>query len=224
MTASAGTPSADDQAREAAYFRNHERRNRFPWSLYHQDLQRRVADAVTAHGSTPEVLVVGCGLEPYVEGAPPGAVFSGCDLDPRAVAQCQRLYPHLRDRMFVSVGPYQLFAEGELRQYDVVVAKEVIEHTLQPERWAQELARSVKPGGELVLTTPNYSIWSTLGLLERTALELVARRDGYSRKDIHPSRFTPARLRALDVGSDMTLVSVEATWTNWALVGRWRRS
>lgn len=215
--------SASDQAHEAAYFRNHERRNRFPWSLYHRDLQRRVARALTAHGSAPHVLVVGCGLEPYVEGAPPGTVFSGCDLDPRAVAQCQRLYPEMKERLFVSVGPYDLFAPGEEKTFDIVVAKEVIEHTLDPDRWARQLAGAVKAGGELVLTTPNYSLLSTLGILERTALEVVAWRDGYSRKDIHPSRFTPSRLRRLDVGPSMRLISVEATWTNWALVGRWQR-
>lgn len=218
------TATTDEQAREAAYFRNHERRNRFPWSLYHQDLQRRVARALSAHGEAPEVLVVGCGLEPYVEGAPRGAIFSGCDLDPRAIARCQELYPEMKDRLFVSVGPYELFAPGQERHFDIVVAKEVIEHTLEPTRWARELARAVKPGGELVLTTPNYSPLSTLGLLERTALELVAWRDGYSRKDIHPSRFTPSRLRKLDLGTEMRLVSVETTWTNWALVGRWRRT
>jgi 2-polyprenyl-3-methyl-5-hydroxy-6-metoxy-1,4-benzoquinol methylase len=209
--------------REAAYFKNHQRRNTFPWSLYHRDLQRRVGRALAEHGPAPEVLVVGCGLEPFVEGGPKDAVYSGCDLDPRAIERCQQLYPSMRERLFVCAGPYELFAGSAPQRFDVIIAKEVIEHVPEPARWARELARYVRPGGELILTTPNYSLLSSLAFLEYTVLEAVARRDGYSRLEIHPSKFTPRRLKQLNPGPGMRLVSVERTWTNWALVGRWKR-
>ncbi len=39
--------------------------------------------------------------------------------------------------------------------YDVVLATEVIEHVRQPPRAVAELARVLRPGGTLILTTPN---------------------------------------------------------------------
>lgn len=47
-------------------------------------------------------------------------------------------------------------------QFDVVVSCETIEHVPHPERAVAELARILRPGGHLVLTTPNYL--STIGL------------------------------------------------------------
>jgi SAM-dependent methyltransferase len=208
----------------AAYFANHARRTLFPWSLYHRDLAGRIAAVVRAHGHHPRVLVVGCGTEPYVEGGPEGATYHGCDLDPRAIDVCRGLYPAMADRLAVCPSGESLPDQGPFAApFDVVVAKEVIEHILTPEPWARTLAARVALGGSLVLTTPNYGTFSTLPLLEATVLELVARRDGYSRAHIHPSKFDRRRLAALDVGPGMGLTSVQQTWSGWALLGHWTR-
>lgn len=209
---------------EAVYFANHARRTRFPWSIYHEGLARRVADALHAHGPRPRVLTVGCGFEPRPDGAPALAECYGCDLDARVIETCVARAPSLAPYLAACPGPYELPSAGGFAEpFDVVLAKEVIEHTDDPTRWAQMLAARVKQGGELVLTTPNYGRFSTLPVLERTVLELVARRDGYSRAHIHPSKFDRARLAALDVGAGMKLRSVERTGFDWALVGRWVR-
>jgi 2-polyprenyl-3-methyl-5-hydroxy-6-metoxy-1,4-benzoquinol methylase len=42
--------------------------------------------------------------------------------------------------------------------FDVVLSTEVIEHTPDPERGVRELCRVVRPGGVLVLTSPNH-LW-----------------------------------------------------------------
>jgi 2-polyprenyl-3-methyl-5-hydroxy-6-metoxy-1,4-benzoquinol methylase len=207
-----------------AYFSNHRRRTRFPWSLYHDDLARRLAACVRASGASPRVLVVGCGLEPFIEDGPPGATYYGCDLDAHAIETCKSELPELRDRLAVCPSPTALPEEAAFREpFDVVVAKEVIEHVPEPTPWAEMLARKVRRGGSLVLTTPNYGRFSTLPLLEATVLEIVARRDGYSRRDIHPSRFDQASFAALETGPGMKLDRVEMTWTRWAMVGRWTR-
>jgi SAM-dependent methyltransferase len=207
-----------------AYFANHDRRDRFPWSLYHGDLAGRLAAIVRAYGEAPRVLVVGCGLEPYVGGGPRGALFFGCDLDPRTIAKCRDQYPEMRDRLAVCPSPTELpRGPGFDEPFDLVVAKEVIEHLEDPPAWAQMLARRVRVGGGLALTTPNYGRFSTLPLLESTVLELIARRDGYSRAHIHPSKFDPRSFAALDVGPGMHLVNVQLTWTRWAMVGHWTR-
>jgi SAM-dependent methyltransferase len=209
----------------AVYFTNHERRVRFPWSIYHRGLARRLAAVVRASGRSPRVLVVGCGLEPYVDGGPPAATYYGCDLDPRTIEACRAVYPEMSERLQLCPSPDSLPERGDFGGlFDVVVAKEVIEHIPEPAPWARLLARKVAPGGSLVLTTPNYGRLSTLPLLEATILELVARRDGFSRRHIHPSRFDAASLAALDTGPGMKLVGVETTFTRWAMVGRWTRT
>lgn len=204
------------------YFANHARRNRFPWSLYHGELAREVAAVVRSCGANPRVLVVGCGLEPVIEGAPVGARFFGCDIDERAIEECRALFPAMRERLAVCPSPYELpSADAFAGSFDVVVAKEVIEHTTDPEKWARALAARVAAGGALALTTPNYGFPSTLPLLEATVLEWIARRDGYSRKHIHPSKFDAKRLSSLDVGIQLERVAI--TKTRWALLGVWRR-
>ena len=209
---------------QAPYFDNHARRNRFPWSLYHSDLGRAIARVVREHGPTPRVLVVGCGLEPTVPGAPPGAELFGCDVDVRAIEACRALYPHMTSRLAVCPSENELPSVGELAgDFDIVLAKEVIEHLRDPGPWARALTRRVRIGGELVLSTPNYGWLSTLALLERTVLEWIARRDGYTRTHIHPSKFDRRTFAALDVGDGMDLVRVRVAPTGWTLLGRWRR-
>jgi SAM-dependent methyltransferase len=206
----------------AQYFANHDRRRRFPWSLYHRDLERRLAQAVRALRPGAKLLVVGCGLEPFVPGVD-GPRYYGADLDPGSIAACSARYPELEARLAVCPNAYELPSSGAFGvDFDAIVAKEVIEHLHDPERWMAMLAQRLAPGGELLITTPNYSRLSTLPLLEATLLELFARRDGYSRKHIHPSRFTRDRLRNLAVPG-LTIVQIESTLTRWALFARWRK-
>lgn len=206
------------------YFRNHDRRLKFPWSLYHRPIQNRLVRMMNARTSRITVLVVGCGLEPFVAGVP-SATFFACDTDQRAIDHCKKQFPEMRERLAACPDPYLLPTDkGFPRSFDVVLAKEVVEHLDEPARWAQELSERVAPSGELILTTPNYGWDSTLGLLERTLLELIARRDGYSRHDIHPSKFNRARLKALDVGSHMHLCEVQTVPSRWTLIGRWHRN
>jgi len=215
------------QDTEAPYFQNHDRGRRFPWSLYHRDLDRRLARAIgTSKSSQPRILVVGCGLEPQLdlEGRVANPLFFACDADARAVHECKARYPEMADRIAVCPSPNELPSEGDFaKPFDFVVAKEVVEHLREPEPWVQALAARVAVGGSLLLTTPNYGRLSLLGFLERTVLEVIARRDGYSRANIHPTKFNRRRLRRLDVGRGMRLERVEVTWTGWAMLGHWKR-
>jgi len=206
----------------APYFVNHARKDRFPWSVYHRPLIDGFGRAL---GGKPgaRVLVVGCGLEPFFPGVN-DVTFYGCDLDPQAIAESKRLFPEMKDRLAVCPSQNALPSEGEFAgDFDVVLAKEVVEHLPDPATWAKMLARRVKVGGTLLLSTPNYGLDSSLGILERTVLEWVARRDGYTRAHIHPSKFDARSLRVLDVGPGMELMGVEIPWTRWTLLGRWRR-
>jgi SAM-dependent methyltransferase len=61
--------------------------------------------------------------------------------------------------------------------FDVIWCSEVIEHLVSPEAFVRECTRTLRPGGKLVLTTPNSAFW----------LYPVARLFGMTPKDLqHP--------------------------------------
>jgi SAM-dependent methyltransferase len=64
------------------------------------------------------------------------------------------------------------FPDGE---FDLVLCTQVIEHLLEPERGAAELARVLRPGGRLVLTTDNSRTLSRVLNAPRTGLVLLLR-------------------------------------------------
>jgi 2-polyprenyl-3-methyl-5-hydroxy-6-metoxy-1,4-benzoquinol methylase len=70
------------------------------------------------------------------------------------------------------VGDIQSIAHADA-SFDTVISCETIEHVPEPVRAIRELARVLKPGGRLLLTTPNYL--GTMGLY-RGYLRLTGRR------------------------------------------------
>ena len=167
------------------YFANHERARQFPWTLYHAPLERDLARFLGGIGNG-DVLVVGCGLLHEVDAAPPGLRFTVADIDPRAVdAVLAR-----RDPRIVAghvVAPERPIALG--KRFAGIYAKEVVEHVHAWPAWLVGLRRALLPGGQLWLSTPNYGEpW--LPAIESTLLELIARRSGFSRRHIHPTRFS----------------------------------
>lgn len=175
------------------YFENHAHKLRFPWSLYHRPIISALGAAL---GSSlgPEVLNVGAG--PFFELRDVDAAgrnITVCDIDPRSVELARKLHgARLAAADLIEPSGALPYATG---RFDLVVSMDVIEHVPEPGLlpWLTEVFRVLKPGGLAFLTTPNYAS-KALTFLERTALELVARRQGFSRKELHPSKFTPARL------------------------------
>jgi SAM-dependent methyltransferase len=212
--------SADD------YFANHARARQFPWTLYHAPLERdltRFLAAVAADDPRGEVLVVGCGLLHELDGAPPGLRVTVCDIDARAVdAVLARHDPRVIGGAVVPAEqPLDRAGDGTWRaRFAAIYAKEVVEHVVAWPAWLGGLRRSLAPRGRLWLSTPNYGEpW--LPALEATALELVARRSGFTRRNIHPTRFSRGALvRGLrGVGFEELLVRVTPTrlaLTAWA--------
>jgi hypothetical protein len=177
------------------YFANHERARRFPWTLYHAPLERDLARflaRVAVDHPDGHVLVVGCGLLHELDAAPAGLRYTVVDIDPRAVdAVLARNDPRIAGGHVVA--PERPIALG--RRFAGIYAKEVIEHIHAWPAWLAGLRRALvpatatTPGGRLWLSTPNYGEpW--LPALESTVLELVARKDGFSRRHIHPTRFS----------------------------------
>ncbi len=199
------------------YFANHARARKFPWTLYHQPLERDLSRFLSEvdHG---EVLVVGCGLLHEIDAAPAGLRFHGVDIDARAGdAVLAKQDPRITGGTVVAAeAPIDLG-----RKFAAIYAKEVVEHVLAWPAWLAGLRRALIPGGRLWLSTPNYGEpW--LPAIESTLLELIARRDGFSRREIHPTRFSRSALsRGLrSVGFDE--VSSHVTPTRLAIVAHAR--
>jgi 2-polyprenyl-3-methyl-5-hydroxy-6-metoxy-1,4-benzoquinol methylase len=208
------------------YFANHARARQFPWTLYHQPLERDLArflrEVATEH-ATGEVLVVGCGLLHEIDAAPPGLAFHVVDIDERAVEAVLA-----RGDARISGGtvvPPEVPIDQSLRaagRFAAIYAKEVVEHVLAWPAWLVGLRRALVPGGRLWLSTPNYGEpW--LPAIESTVLELIARKSGFSRRHIHPTRFSRRSLRRGLRAAGFDDVEVSATPTRLALTS-WARA
>jgi len=193
------------------YFVNHAKARRFPWTLYHRPLEADLARFLADVRGT--VLVVGCGLLHELDVAPTGVEFVVADVDERAVeAVLERNDKRIVDGIVVA--PEQALAFRN--KFDAIYAKEVVEHVLAWPSWLAGLRRSLVHGGKLWLSTPNYGEpW--LPALESTVLELVARRDGFSRREIHPTRFSRRSLERGLRSAGFVDVEVHVTTTRLAL-------
>src|SRR6478735_367186 len=176
------------------YFTNHRFKLRFPWRLYHEPIVRELCSALSASVGA-EVLNLGSG--PFFELSElPGLRkrFTLCDIDPRALTVARDLHGSaLAGTDVLTPGaplPYRS------ARFDAVVSMDVIEHLVDPLPWLEDALRVCKPGGLLFLTTPNYASRS-LRAIENTALEAVARAQGFSRKQLHPSKLDAVSLLSL---------------------------
>jgi SAM-dependent methyltransferase len=204
------------------YFANHARARQFPWTLYHQPLERDLARflrQVAIEHPAGEVLIVGCGLLHELDAAPRGLGFHVADIDDRAVsAVLARGDGRITGGTVVS--PEAPIDLG--RRFAAIYAKEVVEHVRAWPAWLVGLRRALVPRGRLWLSTPNYGEpW--LPALEATVLELVARRSGFSRRELHPTRFTRGSLVRGLGGAGFAEVVVKATPTRLALTS-WSRA
>jgi hypothetical protein len=204
------------------YFANHARARKFPWTLYHGPIERDLArflQQVSVEHPTGEVLVVGCGLLHEIDAAPSGLTFHVCDIDERAVeAVLGRGDPRITGGTVVE--PEQPIDIG--RKFAGIYAKEVVEHVLAWPTWLVGLRRALVPSGRLWLSTPNYGEpW--LPAIESTVLEVVARRDGFSRRHLHPTRFSKSSFARGLRSAGFENVDVRVAPTRLALMG-WARA
>lgn len=208
--------------REASdYFRNHQNKLRFPWRLYHGPIVQALQRAV-AMSPGDELLNLGSGpfFElPLLERA--GRRFTVCDIDPRAVELAASLHGSQLSGADL-IEPAQPLPYRD-SSFHAVVSMDVVEHVPEPLPWLREALRVLKPGGLLFLTTPNYGS-CTLGLIEDTALEAVARAQGFSRRDLHPTKLDEPRLSRLLHEAGANSLQVEHIAFDWVLAAYARRN
>jgi SAM-dependent methyltransferase len=200
------------------YFSNHERARKFPWSLYHRPLEDSLAGFlrdVAARNARPDVLVVGCGLLHEADQMPANLRLHLVDIDPRAIeAVLARKDPRIVGGTVVSPdGPLELS-----QRFDAIYGKEVIEHVSNPGSYLRQLRAVLRENGRLWLSTPNYGEpW--LPLLESTFLEAVARASGYTRRGMHPSKFSRRTFARALADAGFSDVQVRTVSRRLALVG-----
>jgi SAM-dependent methyltransferase len=92
-------------------------------------------------------------------GQNPGHRFAGIDWSSDALRRARALdLTVLRG----GVSPYLPVADGAA---DVVIMSELIEHLVDPDGAVAEVRRVLRPGGSLLLSTPNLAAWYNRGLL-----------------------------------------------------------
>ena len=143
------------------------------WFQRHVVAYRYAADRVGGMN----VLDAGCG-EGYGSAllAERAAAVVGVDLERDVIEHAAQRYPDVR------------FETGDLATlgfpdaaFDAVVTFQVIEHLVSPRGFVAECARVLKPGGVLVLSTPNRLTFSPTGI----------------RNPFHTVEFAPAELRGV---------------------------
>jgi 2-polyprenyl-6-hydroxyphenyl methylase / 3-demethylubiquinone-9 3-methyltransferase len=115
------------------------------------------------HGLRPlegrSALDVGCGAGLLAEPlARLGATVTAIDAAPELIAAA-KLHAHEQGLEIY----YRVRAVEELEgRFDLVTAMEVIEHVADPIAFIASLSERLAPGGLLILSTPNATLWSRL--------------------------------------------------------------
>jgi SAM-dependent methyltransferase len=145
-----------------------------PW---YELVRERVGDVRDLH-----VLEVACGRGGFVrELRQKGAIVTGCDFSKAALCVGNQRVKGTGDG-----GVSCRFVQGDAQSlpfadavFDLVVSCETVEHLPDPASAISEMHRVTRPGGRLLLTTPNY--FNLMGLYE-----LYARIVHPGRKDDQP--------------------------------------
>ncbi|MGF6241001.1 GT2 family glycosyltransferase/SAM-dependent methyltransferase [Paraburkholderia sp. GAS38] len=106
-----------------------------------------------------DVLDVACG-EGYGSAiiARVAKTVTGVDISPEAVAHASEQYSNVKNLSFLSGSASDLPLPDA--SFDAVVSFETIEHLLEQEEMLSEIHRVLRPGGFLILSSPNKKVYS----------------------------------------------------------------
>ncbi len=147
-------------------------------------------------GGNSRLLEIGCGAgNLLVQASVPGSFPLALDLSMQALTFVRSRLQELEAgpeaikgfACLQSIGEQLPFADGS---FDFILLSEVVEHLEAPQLSIREASRVLRPGGRLLVTTPNYrSFWP---VMEWTVdrLNMAPRMGG----EQHISKFYPAAL------------------------------
>jgi SAM-dependent methyltransferase len=160
-----------------------------------------LSQAGVAPGDLRSVLDFGCGCGRVIRHWARMGVrdLHGCDYNPELVAWCRDNLPFMTARVN-SPSPPSPYADD---QFDLVYAVSIVTHMTEAaaRAWIADLARILKPGGLLLVTTHGGAHRQRLTSVERRrfdAGELVVQRPGVAGTNAcavyHPRRYVTERL------------------------------
>lgn len=128
------------------------------YNQYHNqlDLYLGLAERYGAH----TVLDVGCAQATLaLLLAESGRSVTAVDIRPQFLEYAKTRYERGEIRFIAA----NVFEAGDIGTFDLVFANQIIEHLVYPARFLAELSRFAKPGGVLVVSTPNHAYFKTSG-------------------------------------------------------------
>jgi 2-polyprenyl-3-methyl-5-hydroxy-6-metoxy-1,4-benzoquinol methylase len=182
---------------------------------YHERLWEGIAEGLVPDGfkarcgfllahvaAGQHVLDVGCGEGWFTAAlADAGCAAVGIDVADEPLRRGRRRRADLDLRRVDDDTPWPL----QEATFDVVWAGEVIEHVVDTAALFSEMRRVLRPGGLLLVSTPNHGRWTILGM--------ALRRDAFARhfdpRSDHVRFYTPDSLRG--VVADFGFEQIETT-------------
>ena len=144
----------------------------------------RAYDEAVEHATGRDVLDVGCNTGyGTVRFVPVARRVVGVDVSPRAIEAALDRAGDGRPEFILSGGLELPFPDGS---FDLVTSFQVLEHVSDPLVFLRELTRVTRPGGQVILTTPNAATrlypgmkpWNRFHVHEYVAPELQALLEG----------------------------------------------
>ena len=115
------------------------------YSTIHRDLSKQLPHV---NGS---VLDVGCGLQPYRNLFPPNIRYTGID-----ISESQNHFGYQTpDTLYYSGNTWPV----KNKSIDFLLCTETMEHVTNPSVFLSEAFRTLKPGGEILITVPFATRW-----------------------------------------------------------------
>ncbi|MEX1169639.1 MAG: methyltransferase domain-containing protein [Chloroflexota bacterium] len=139
----------------------------------------RAYDEAVSHAAGRDVLDVGCNTGyGTIRFAPIAHRVVGVDVSPRAIDAARLRAPDGRPEFILTTGFELPFPAAT---FDLVTSFQVLEHVPDPLTFLRELARVLRPGGTVILATPNASTrlypgmtpWNRFHVHEYMAVELA---------------------------------------------------
>jgi 2-polyprenyl-3-methyl-5-hydroxy-6-metoxy-1,4-benzoquinol methylase len=125
-------------------------------SLRRQKINNLIADEIQKGGK--KILDIGCATG-YVSSLwrVCDNYIIGIDIAEKSIFEAKK---HLDEAIVVDLENYPWPAEVTKNKYDIILCAEIIEHLFKPEKLLKYLKRFLAEDGSLIITTPNFLVWS----------------------------------------------------------------
>jgi 2-polyprenyl-3-methyl-5-hydroxy-6-metoxy-1,4-benzoquinol methylase len=190
-------------------------RNRGIQCKWHHHKFRRILQEI---GNVAKHLDFGCGPGTLIHLLGPGIATVGVDIAAAQLSYAERNYAS-PEKQFVQIESAQLpFAD---ETFDAITCIEVVEHLelKLTQEILREFIRVLRPGGKLILTTPNYgSLWPLIEIMVNR-LSNVTYEEQHITKFRRPSLFALLKESGFSEVEVTTFMSVSPflAGINWAL-------